>query len=70
MSLVHSARINGHDSYARLRDVLEALAPRSRPAGSQNSCRIAGKRHAQRADRSEPQRRRSRCAGSIEVGMH
>ena len=29
MSLVHSARINGHDPYAYLRDVLERLPTQS-----------------------------------------
>jgi transposase len=43
MSLVHSAKINGHDPYAYLKDVLERL-PTQPPAGSRNCCRIAGSR--------------------------
>jgi transposase len=43
MSLVQSAKLNGHDPYAYLKDVLSGC-PRSRPAGSRNCCRIAGKR--------------------------
>lgn len=32
MSLVHSARLNGHDAYAYLRDILERLP--TQPASS------------------------------------
>jgi transposase len=35
MSLIHSARMNGHDPYGYLRDVLERL-PRHQLAGSTN----------------------------------
>jgi hypothetical protein len=41
MSLMHSAKLNGHDPYHYLKDVLVGC-PRSRPAGSRNCCRIAG----------------------------
>lgn len=41
MSLVHSARLNGHDPYAYLRDMPEPL-PRSPPAASAGCCRTAG----------------------------
>ena len=40
MSLVHSARLNGHHPYANLRDALERLPPP--PVGLLKCCRIAG----------------------------
>jgi transposase len=42
MSLLHSARINGHEPYAYIKDVLSGCR-RSRPAASTSCCRIAGK---------------------------
>ena len=42
MSLIHSARLNGHDPYAYLATSWSGCR-RSRPAGSTNCCRIAGK---------------------------
>ena len=45
MSLIHSARLNGHDVYAYLKDILEQLPsqPRNLPAASANCSRIAGR---------------------------
>ncbi len=40
MSLIQSAKLNGHDPYGYLKDVLERL-PRSPPAASTNCCRIS-----------------------------
>jgi len=40
MSLIHSARINGHDPYAYLKDVLTRLPTQRAKLG--NYCRITG----------------------------
>jgi transposase len=53
MSLVHSAKLNGHDPYAYLKDVLERL-PTQAASKIENCCRIAGSRWRLRA---EPVRR-------------
>jgi transposase len=42
MSLLHSARINGHEPYAYFKDVLERL-PTHPPAASTSCCRTAGR---------------------------
>ena len=55
MSLVQSAKLNGHDPWAYLRDVLERL-PTHLNSASTNCCRIAG-RH-QVVDRTRDAARR------------
>lgn len=40
MSFIHSARLNGRDPYAYLRDVMERLP--TRPAGSLGYCHTSG----------------------------
>ena len=42
MSLIQSAKLNGHDPYAYLKDVLDAPADAARTATSTSCCRIAG----------------------------
>ena len=44
MSLVQSAKLNGHDPWAYLKDVLTRLPMHLNRAGSRNCCRIAGSR--------------------------
>jgi hypothetical protein len=52
MSLIQSARLNSHDPYAYLKDVLTRVCPHSVPAGSGSCCRIAGSRPSKpKADR-------------------
>ena len=46
MSLVHSAKLNGHDPYAYLQATCSSGCRRSRPAASTSCCRIAGKRRS------------------------
>ncbi len=41
-SLIQSAKLNGHDPYAYLKDVLERLPTQRASAASTSCCRIAG----------------------------
>jgi hypothetical protein len=51
MSLVHPARINGHEPHAYLKGVMERPFIRSRQIASVNCCRIAGS-HTRLTDQS------------------
>jgi len=63
MSLVHSARINGHDPCAYHRDILERLPSHPRRVASTSCCRIAGSLAPELSDSSA--RRQDEFIGRI-----
>jgi len=54
MSLIQSARMNGHDPYAYLRDVMARLPMQRAPARSASCCHIAGSQPDKAISKTRP----------------